>query len=227
MNKDDDETKNVGGPVTPSSGGLLSHDAVEVSRATYTPQCGRGDDVKQEFRRKNVLLNGELSWGRVNWIRGFGASRWERLPHSAFVGYRCLLGLYAVGIFLWDVIGSSDGRMWLAYLTHWLILFQLVSGAGLAYCTLMSQYYYGIQSNVWKEKPVPFLYRLTWACTSITLPGGLCVTALYWTLLAGPDSRTPLNTFAHGLMCAFSFVPQSRIQSELTPTSPSVLQSTS
>jgi len=104
--------KSGGGAPDPEAGALATggpgDDQLAARyRETFTPTCGKLSDFTQEFALKNVWMFGELSWGRLNWVRAFGCSRWDALPQKAFLVYRLGLMLYVVAIWLYDVIYSQ------------------------------------------------------------------------------------------------------------------------
>ena len=175
-------------------------------KETYTLRLCNKEDFLQELACRNFLAEGQLSFGRVNWVRAFACCRFDAVPVPVWVAWRVLVGAFGIAVFVWDIAGSSPGglEVWEIYLTHWLLTLSMITMVSTAICTVMAHYVWGIDSDIWRERRcVPTVVRAAWIGNVMSNPGGLIVVAVFWAVLAGPSDRSSaINYFAHGFVWA-------------------------
>lgn len=178
-----------------------------TSRYTLRCQdCSGLGLLRKEFQLRNLWASlGQSGHGRVNWIQGFGASRFEGVPQPLFVFWRFLVFAFAVGvtfasIALEEVDGDSFSfGYWMWYLTHWVIAIHALYATGLFASTLLSTFKFGLDSQAYKQQVMPRVVQFTWVLMSMSLTTGLFVTLLNWVLLR-PINPTGMNFLQHGVV---------------------------
>jgi len=167
--------------------------------------------LKNEFWKKNLWMTGDTSYGRVNWVKGFGSprTRFTYLHGLPFLLWRFLLAGFAVFNVTWSIIFEEDDNdalsfngfnysfgYWLVFLTHWMLVVHTICAVFLFICTAMTYFKYKEDSNIWKTRNIPHYARVAWVTNIISLCGGLFVVLLYWLLLHGAND--PLSIISHG-----------------------------
>lgn len=76
------------------------------------------DAVKCEFKVQNLWMTGELSFGKVNWLKGFGSSSLRPLSDNPigvklFMVWRVLLACLGFAIWVWSLSTDSYPDTWI------------------------------------------------------------------------------------------------------------------
>jgi hypothetical protein len=194
--------QNLEGDKHETSSPASASNETEIPLTLRCGDCSGLRVIKKEFAKKNLWMNGETSYGRVNWVKGFGASRFPKFTGIPFLIYRFLLACFGLAVLTWSIVFEEiDGDAfsfgyWLYFLTHWMVFVNFLCVFFLFISTCFTQLKYKETSEIWKSKPVPHYARTAWVTLVISLGGGLFVVLLYWFLLKGDNA--PLSVLSHG-----------------------------
>ena len=98
-------------------------------------------------------------------------------PNSRyFLGGKVIILIWALATFDQSIDQSDHPSFWLAYLTHWGLLFSV------AYFVASVSTAISISREPPMNNELGLLAKITWALFAIAFPGELIITILYWTL---------------------------------------------
>jgi hypothetical protein len=179
-------------------------------KLTCCPPKNIWENIKRECKFKNVWMTGELSFGKVNWIKAFGSSALrpfnsDPMGRKVFVVWRILLAMLGFSVWVWSISTSTSQGTWIYYLTHWMLTVKMCYLVTLAISTVMANFVYGLDSTEWQTKRnIPWYAKNAWLGNSWAVPAGMFITLLYWLILK--SYQLPLSVMAHGgLWCILCF----------------------
>jgi len=164
------------------------------------------ETFRHEFSRKNLWIQSNTSYGRVNWIQAFGDTRYSWFYGFPFVLWRLVIFLFALGTWLWSICNTtiSDDLgfgSWWYFLTHWLLTINMFTTMFWFISAVRTQYFFGRNSQRWKNHSISWDAWLGWLGTILSMSGGFYVVVVYWSALQ-VETDLGLNVLQHGAVWA-------------------------